>query len=101
MQEKKIRPRLVADHDALERIFHRPEDERSRNVLTKYMEQILFGLHDFLQKHVGITEEIPLKDLAQQFTSSTIARTPVKKLADVITEIIEEIAPQAVNVSSP
>lgn len=101
MKETKSRPQLVADHDALERIFHRPEDEQSRHVLTKYMEQILFGLHDFLQKHVGITEEIPLKKLAEQFTSSKIARTPVKKLADVITEIIEEIAPQAVNVSSP
>ena len=101
MKEQKNRPRLVADHDALERIFHRPENEQSRNVLTKYMEQILFGLHDFLQKHVGITEEIPLKNLAEMFTSSKIARTPVKKLADVITEIIEEIAPQAVNVSSP
>ncbi len=101
MKEKKSRTQLVADYDTLQRIFHRPEDEQSRNVLTKYMEQILFGLHDFLQKHVGITEEIPLKDLAEQFTSSKIARTPVKKLADVITEIIEEIAPQAVNVSSP
>ena len=101
MKEKKSRPQLVADHDALERIFHRPENEQSRNVLTKYMKQILFGLHDFLQKHVGITEEIPLKTLSEQFTSSEIARTPVKKLADVITELIEEIAPQAVNVSSP
>lgn len=101
MKEQKLRPQLVADHNSLERIFHRPENEQSRNVLTKYMEQILFGLHDFLQKHVGITEEIPLKVLAAQFTSSKIARTPVKKLADIITEIIEEIAPQAVNVSSP
>ncbi|WP_246804160.1 aminotransferase class V-fold PLP-dependent enzyme [Desulfosarcina cetonica] len=101
MREQKSRPQLVADHEALERIFHRPENEQSRNVLTKYMEQILFGLHDFLGKHVGITEEIPLKKLATQFTSSKIERTPVKKLAEVITEIIEEIAPQAVNISSP
>ncbi len=101
MSEQTGRPRLVADHNALERIFHRPENEQSRTVLTKYMEQILFGLHDFLGQHVGITEEIPLKDLAAQFTSSAIARTPVKKLAEVIAEIIEEIAPQAVNVSSP
>jgi glutamate decarboxylase len=101
MTEQKSRPQLVADREALERIFHQPENEQSRNVLTKYMEQILFGLHDFLRRHVGITDEIPLKDLAAQFTSSTIARTPVKKLADVIAEIIEEIAPQAVNVSSP
>ncbi|MFV0438644.1 MAG: aminotransferase class V-fold PLP-dependent enzyme [Desulfopila sp.] len=101
MNEKKSGSPLVADQNALERIFHRPEDEQSRDVLTKYMEQILFGLHDFLQKHVGITEEIPLKELALRFTESKIARTPIKKLADVITEIIEEIAPQAVNVSSP
>lgn len=101
MTEQKKRPQLVADYEALERIFHRPENEQSRNVLTKYMEQILFGLHDFLRRHVGITEEIPLKELANQFTASTIARSPVKKLADVIAEIIEEIAPQAVNISSP
>jgi len=101
MTEEKQRPQLVADRDALERIFHKPENEQSRAVLTKYMEQILFGLHDFLSRHVGITEEIPLKELAAQFTSSKIARTPVKKLAEVIAEIIEEIAPHAVNVSSP
>jgi glutamate decarboxylase len=95
------RKHLVADHEALERIFHRPESDHSRLVLTKYMEQILFGLHDFLRAHVGITEEISLKTLASRFTSSEIAQTPVKKLADVISEIIEDIAPHAVNVSSP
>lgn len=95
------RRHLVADRQALERIFHRPESDHSRLVLTKYMEQILFGLHDFLREHVGITEEIPLKTLASRFTSSEIAQTPVKKLADVISEIIEDIAPHAVNVSSP
>lgn len=92
---------LVADNETLERIFHRPESDQSRLVLTKYMEQILFGLHDFLKDHVGITEEIPLKTLASRFSSSDIAKTPVKKLTDVIAEIIEDIAPHAVNVSSP
>ncbi|WP_054032124.1 pyridoxal-dependent decarboxylase [Desulfatitalea tepidiphila] len=92
---------LVANRETLERIFHRPENDQSRVVLTKYMEQILFGLHDFLREHVGITEEISLRLLASRFTSSDIARSPVKKLADVISEIIEEIAPHAVNVSSP
>ncbi len=101
MTEKQYRPELVADRSALERIFHQPENEQSKIVLTKYMEQILFGLHDFLRRHVGITEEIPLKKLATQFISSEIARTPAKKLADVIAEIIEKIAPHAVNVSSP
>jgi len=92
---------LVANRETLERIFHRPENDQSRVVLTKYMEQILFGLHDFLREHVGITEEISLRLLASRFTSSDIDRSPVKKLADVISEIIEEIAPHAVNVSSP
>lgn len=95
------RKHLVADQAALERIFHRPESDHSRMVLSKYMEQILFGLHDFLRDHVGITEEISLKRLASRFVSSDIAKTPVKKLADVISEIIEDIAPHAVNVSSP
>ena len=92
---------LVADREALERIFHRPENDHSRLVLTKYMEQILFGLHDFLREHVGITEEISLKALASRFMSSEIAQTPVKTLTDVISDIIEKIAPHAVNVSSP
>jgi putative pyridoxal-dependent aspartate 1-decarboxylase len=95
------RQNLVADQAALERIFHRPESDHSREVLSKYMEQILFGLHDFLRDNVGITEEISLKKLASRFMSSDIAQTPVKKLADVISEIIKDIAPHAVNVSSP
>lgn len=101
MAKDHSKQQLVASHEALERIFHRPENDHSRMVLTKYMEQILFGLHDFLKDHVGITEEISLKALASRFTSSDIAQSPVKKLADVISEIIEDIAPHAVNVSSP
>lgn len=101
MTEDRQSQHLVADSETLERIFHRPESDQSRLVLTKYMEQILFGLHDFLKDHVGITEEIPLKTLASRFSSSEIAKSPVKKLTDVISEIIEDIAPHAVNVSSP
>jgi glutamate decarboxylase len=93
MTEDRKSQNLVADNETLERIFHRPESDQSRLVLTKYMEQILFGLHDFLKDHVGITEEIPLKTLASRFSSSDIAKTPVKKLTDVIAEIIEDIAP--------
>ncbi|MGB2689541.1 MAG: putative pyridoxal-dependent aspartate 1-decarboxylase, partial [Desulfobacterales bacterium] len=55
---------LVADWPALTRTFIRPENEAARSTLIKYMEQILFGLQDFLQTHVGFTEEISLKDLA-------------------------------------
>jgi hypothetical protein len=47
--------RLVADWHHLMRTFIRPEDEAYRAVLTKYMEQILFGLHEFLASHVGVT----------------------------------------------
>jgi glutamate decarboxylase len=92
---------LVADWPALTRTFIRPENEASRSTLIKYMEQILFGLHDFLKKHVGFTEEISLKDLADRFTDSLISQNPEKKLADVITDLIEDIAPHAVNVASP
>ena len=101
MARETLRQHLVADREALERIFHRPESDHSRMVLTKYMEQILFGLHDFLRENVGITEEISLKRLASRFTSSDIAPHQTKKLADAISEIIENIAPHAVNVSSP
>jgi glutamate decarboxylase len=92
---------LVADWPALTRTFIRPENEAARSTLIKYMEQILFGLHDFLKTHVGFTEEVSLKDLADRFRDSLISQNPEKKLADVITDLIEDIAPHAVNVASP
>ncbi len=92
---------LVADWPALTRTFIRPENDAARSTLIKYMEQILFGLHDFLKTHVGFTEAVSLKDLADRFTNSLISQNPEKKLADVITDLIEDIAPHAVNVASP
>ena len=92
---------LVADWQALTRTFIRPENDAARSTLIKYMEQILFGLHDFLKKHVGFTEEISLLDLSTSFADSLISKNPEKKLADVITDLIEDIAPHAVNVASP
>lgn len=92
---------LVADWETLHRIFIRPEDDNSKKVLVKYMEQILFGLHDFLNKHVGVTEEISLIKLAEEYTDTQINKNPQKKLANVIKDIIDEIAPRAVNVASP
>jgi putative pyridoxal-dependent aspartate 1-decarboxylase len=92
---------LVADWPALTRTFIRPENDAARSTLIKYMEQILFGLHDFLKTHVGFTEAVSLKDLADRFTDSLISQNPDKKLADVITDLIEDIAPHAVNVASP
>jgi glutamate decarboxylase len=65
------------------------------------MEQILFGLHDFLKTHVGITEEIALKELARRFTDTRISEHPEKKLEQVIADLIEGVAPHAVNVASP
>lgn len=92
---------LVANWETLQRIFIRPEDEASRRTLIKYMEQILFGLHEFLKKHVGITREASLEELSERFKESRIADHPQKKLAEVIQGIIEDIAPHAVNVASP
>jgi putative pyridoxal-dependent aspartate 1-decarboxylase len=92
---------LIADWNALHRVFIRPEDEGSRKTLVKYMEQILFGLHDFLNKHVGVTEEISLIKLAEEYTDTKINKDPQKKLAAVIEDIIDEIAPRAVNIASP
>jgi len=92
---------LVADWQHLMRTFIRPEDEASRMVLTKYMEQILFGLHDFLASHVGVTRERTLKELAEVYSDSSISAAPEKKLDEIISELIEEVAPHAVNVSSP
>ena len=92
---------LVADWDALQRVFIQPENEAVKATLVKYMEQILFGLQDFLKEHVGITEAVSLQDLSRRFMDSTIDTHPRHKLADVIQGIIEDIAPYAVNVASP
>ena len=92
---------LVADWQTLTRTFIRPENEAAKSTLIKYMEQILFGLHDFLREHVGFTKEVSLKELADRFTDTSISQHPEKKLADVITDLIEDIAPHAVNVASP
>ena len=85
--------KLIADWNSLMRTFIRPEDAAARSVLLKYMEQILFGLQEFLKTHVGITQEISLRDLAGQYSNSHIPLTPEKKLDAVITELIEELAP--------
>ena len=95
------RRELVADWDALIRTFIKPENEASRTILLKYMEPILFGLHSFLNKHVGITEEVPLKELSDKYTNTIISAHPEKRLAEVITGLIEDIAPHAVNIASP
>ena len=97
----KATEKLVADWTSLMRTFIRPEDDAMRSILLKYMEQILFGLHDFLREHVGITQEISLKTLADGYTDSEIKATPEKKLDAVITELIEGVAPRVVNVASP
>lgn len=96
-----MKKELVADWDHLMRVFIRPEDDASHQTLIKYMEQILFGLHEFLKKHVGITEARSLKELSERFTNTTISDKPEKQLADVITCLVREIAPHAVNVASP
>ncbi len=92
---------LVANRETLERLFIRPENAEARAALIKYMEQILFGLHDFLGRHVGITQEASLKSLSERFVNTRISEHPARKLSDVIDALIEEIAPHAVNVASP
>jgi len=92
---------LVANRETLKRIFIMRENDSARATLVKYMEQILFGLQDFLRNHVGITEEVALTELSRRFMDSAISKEPEKKLAQVITDLIDDIAPHAVNVSSP
>lgn len=100
-ENKPPHKKLVADWQTLIRTFIRPENDSSKLALLKYMEQILFGLHDFLKEHVGITEAVGLKELSDRFKNSVIAETPEKKLEHVIKDLIEDIAPHAVNVASP
>ena len=64
------KPELIADRQALLRTFITPEREEARATLLKYMEQVLFGLHDFLIEHVGITQEKSLKELSVYFQDS-------------------------------
>jgi len=99
-QKKQSTASLVASWEALQRIFIRPENQ-ARQRLVKYMEQILFGLHDFLKEHVGITEDASLDELSDRFRDSAISIHPAQKLADVIKAIIYDLAPHAVNVASP
>ena len=99
--DQKKNPGLIADWKTLERIFIRPEDDACRRTLVKYMEQILFGLHDFLNSNVGVTQEISLKDLTREYRETLISPNPEKKLENVISDIINKIAPRAVNVASP
>lgn len=101
MNTSQKKSNLVADWKALERVFIRPENDATKATLVKYMEQILYGLHEFLNKNVGITEEISLKELSKNFTDTKINLDPEKRLADVITDIVKEVAPHAVNVASP
>ncbi|MBU2623110.1 MAG: putative pyridoxal-dependent aspartate 1-decarboxylase [Proteobacteria bacterium] len=100
-EQNRPRKELVADRQSLMRTFIRPENTAARDTLVKYMEQILFGLHDFLNTHVGITEEVSLKELSERYKDTLISENPEQKLADVITDLVEEIAPHAVNVASP
>lgn len=95
------RRELVANRETLKRIFIMREDDSAKATLLKYMEQIFFGLQDFLKDHVGITEERSLREMASRFQNSLISEQPEKKLAEVITELVEDIAPHAVNVASP
>ncbi|PIE63391.1 MAG: putative pyridoxal-dependent aspartate 1-decarboxylase [Desulfobacter postgatei] len=98
---RKTAGQLIADRKSLDRVFIRPDDENSKKTLVKYMEQILFGLHDFLNRHVGVTEEISINELAKSYMDVTISDHPQKDLGQVIEEIIKDVAPKAVNVASP
>lgn len=92
---------LVKDWFGLIQVFTCPADAETRATLVDHMEQILFELHDFLIKNVGITEEISLKELSNDFTDTVMNKFPEQKLADVVTGVFDSIAPHAVNVASP
>jgi glutamate decarboxylase len=50
---------------------------------------------------VGVTKPESLNDMSNRFRSTVIKDNPEKKLEEVITDLIEDIAPHAVNVASP
>lgn len=92
---------LVKDWIGLIQVFTCPEDAKTRTALVGLMRKILFELHDFLIINVGVTEEISLKELADDFTDTVVNTYPEQKLADVVTGVFDHIAPHAVNVASP
>jgi len=47
----------------------------TKATIIKYMEQIQFGLHDFLSERVGITEEVSLKEIQINEKLTEINRT--------------------------
>jgi glutamate decarboxylase len=83
------------------RTFLKPDSPHARATLLKYMEQVLFGLQDFLQAHLGVTGSAGLATLADRYRRTRINPLPEKTLGEVIAEIVETVAPHAVNVSSP
>ncbi|MDY0133136.1 MAG: putative pyridoxal-dependent aspartate 1-decarboxylase [Desulforegulaceae bacterium] len=101
LKQAKNFSKTATEWDKLVRKFICYESEADKEKLFFYMQQILFGLQDFLYEHVGVTEAIDLKKLALCYKDSKISDIPQKKLTEVISEIIDEIAPHAVNVSSP
>ncbi|MGM0417588.1 MAG: pyridoxal-dependent aspartate 1-decarboxylase PanP [Thermodesulfobacteriota bacterium] len=90
-----------SEWDKLVRKFICSETQADREKLFEYMQQILFGLQEFLKEHVGVTEAIDLKKLALSYLDTNLSEAPQKRLTQVISEIMDEIAPHAVNVSSP
>lgn len=92
---------LVRDWNGLLSVFTSPGDRDSRDTLVGHMRKILFELHDFLLENVGITQKMSLKNMADDFTRTEINPYPEKGLAEVITDVFEDIAPHTVNVASP
>lgn len=91
----------ASDWKILVKMFMGMKNDAFNSIPVKYMEQISFGLHDFLEKHVGATKKVDLKELSSRFTDTIINKNPEKGLADVIEEIVEDVAPHAVNTASP
>ena len=94
--------KLKANWMTLKRVFASGEnEEKSKENILKYMEQILFQLYDFMQKNVGITKNTSVNKLSTLYNNPDINSLPQKKLTDIIDDIVNDIAPNAVNVSSP
>ena len=74
---------LVANWQTLQQVFIRPENEAVRATLVKYMQQILFGRHDFLRAHVGITEAESLNKLSERFQDMPILQAILEEQAAI------------------
>lgn len=74
------------------------------SMLQSCMEQVLYDTPNFLRQYVGTGKEILGKsvgELSREYKDTLLRRYPEKDASEAIIDLINNIAPYAVNVASP